>query len=81
MSSNSPGGVYEILGADLLRPENRYLNVPLIRLITAGRLPEAALLKIARARRAAMATLWAGREMHQGILRELDRRYPAIAAA
>ena len=37
MSSNPPGGVYEILGAGLRRPENRYLNVPLIRLITAGR--------------------------------------------
>jgi hypothetical protein len=175
ISSNSPGGVYAILGADLLRPENRYLNVPLIRLVTAGRLPKAALtdyailrwpfqaradlammishvaflagddahhllenafdeilrppgegdhpglwvqfarrlgatdeelaqaarsplaevagfpltmtyycdtpLKIARACRAAMATLWAWREMRQGIARELARRHPAIAAA
>jgi hypothetical protein len=43
MSSNSPGGIYEILGRDLARPENRYLSVPLIRLITSGRLPEEAL--------------------------------------
>lgn len=31
--------------------------------------------KIARARRAAAVTLWAWREMHEGILRELHRRY------
>ena len=43
MSSNSPGGIYEILGRDLARPENRYLSVPLIRLITSGRLPKEAL--------------------------------------
>jgi pyrroloquinoline quinone (PQQ) biosynthesis protein C len=35
-------------------------------------------VKVARARRAAVATLWAWREMHQGILRELRRRYPEI---
>jgi pyrroloquinoline quinone (PQQ) biosynthesis protein C len=35
--------VYEILGQDFLRPENRYLNTPLVRLITSGRLPAAAL--------------------------------------
>jgi pyrroloquinoline quinone (PQQ) biosynthesis protein C len=33
-------------------------------------------LKVARARRAAAGTLWAWREMHQGILRELRHRYP-----
>ena len=38
-------------------------------------------IKIARARRAAVATLWAWREMHQGILRELRRRYPDIPLA
>lgn len=32
-------------------------------------------LRIARARRAACVTLWAWREMHEGILRELRRRY------
>jgi len=40
MPSNSSGGAYEILGRDLARPENRYLSVPLIRLITSGRLPK-----------------------------------------
>jgi pyrroloquinoline quinone (PQQ) biosynthesis protein C len=35
-------------------------------------------IKVARARRAAVATLWAWREMHQGILRELRRRHPQI---
>jgi pyrroloquinoline quinone (PQQ) biosynthesis protein C len=35
--------VYEILGQDFLRPENRYLNTPLVRLITSGRLPAPAL--------------------------------------
>ena len=39
MSSNSPGGIYEILGRDLARPENRYLSVPLIRLITSAGCP------------------------------------------
>jgi pyrroloquinoline quinone (PQQ) biosynthesis protein C len=33
-------------------------------------------LKVSRARRAAAGTLWAWREMHQGILRELRTRYP-----
>jgi pyrroloquinoline-quinone synthase len=182
MSSNSPGGVYEILGADLLRPENAFDEIlrpqgegdhpglwvqfaqrlgatgeelaqaarsplaevagfPLTMTYSCRRSAEEGLaswyadeeqlpevhgatalalrkyydcddatieyfvehvradlghsdanevllahycdtpLKIARARRAAMATLWAWREMHQGILRELERRYPAIAAA
>jgi len=36
---------------------------------------------IARARRAACATLWAWQEMHNGILRELRRRYQFKAAA
>jgi pyrroloquinoline quinone (PQQ) biosynthesis protein C len=43
MTPQHSEGVYEILGRDLLRPENRYLSVPLIRLITSGRLPRAAL--------------------------------------
>ncbi|MBT5459846.1 MAG: hypothetical protein HOK82_24890, partial [Rhodospirillaceae bacterium] len=30
---------------------------------------------VAQARRAASATLWAWREMHEGILRELRRRH------
>jgi len=38
-------------------------------------------VKVARARRAAVATLWAWREMHQGILRELRRRYPDIPSS
>lgn len=37
-------------------------------------------IKIVRARRAAVTTLWAWREMHQGILRELRRRHPKIDA-
>ncbi|MFZ0667902.1 MAG: iron-containing redox enzyme family protein [Acidimicrobiales bacterium] len=37
-------------------------------------------LKVARARRAAVATLWAWREMHQGIHREICRRYPEVPA-
>lgn len=36
-------GIYEILGRDFCRPENRYLNTPLVRLITSGRLPREAL--------------------------------------
>ena len=43
MSPKPSAGAYEILGRDLLRPENRYLNVPLVRLITSGRLPRGAL--------------------------------------
>jgi pyrroloquinoline quinone (PQQ) biosynthesis protein C len=43
MPASPPDGVYEILGRDLRRPENRYLSVPLIRLITSGRLPADAL--------------------------------------
>ncbi len=43
MTSRPSDGVYGILGRDLLRPENRYLNVPLVRLITSGSLPRPAL--------------------------------------
>ena len=32
--------IYEILERDFARPENRYLNTPLVRLITSGRLPK-----------------------------------------
>jgi len=35
--------IHEILRADMRRPENRYLNTPLIRLLTSGRLPKEAL--------------------------------------
>lgn len=35
--------IYEVLGRDLRRPENRYLGAPLIRLLTSGRLPKEAL--------------------------------------
>jgi pyrroloquinoline-quinone synthase len=35
--------IYEVLGRDLRRPENRYLHTPLIRLLTSGRLPKEAL--------------------------------------
>lgn len=40
MTTKPPSGADEILGRDLLRPENRYLSVPLIGLITSGRLPK-----------------------------------------
>jgi len=43
MSEKPAEGIYELLERDLLRPENRYLNTPLVRLITSGRLPRAAL--------------------------------------
>lgn len=35
--------IVDLLKEDMQRPENRYLNSPLVRLITSGRLPKAAL--------------------------------------
>jgi len=43
MALRTSEGIYTLLGRDFLRPENRYLNTPLVRLITSGRLPRAAL--------------------------------------
>ncbi len=40
---SSAEGIYEVLERDFARPENRYLNTPLVRLITSGRLPKARL--------------------------------------
>ncbi len=39
----SAGGIYDILERDFSRPENRYLNTPLVQLITSGRLPKSRL--------------------------------------
>ena len=35
--------ILDILRADIMRPENRYVNTPLIRLITSGKLPRESL--------------------------------------
>jgi hypothetical protein len=46
-STKPDQNIYEVLKADFARPENRYLNVPLIRLITSGRLPKKAMKDVA----------------------------------